>query len=414
MRATHPAPESKDAHETAFVRVATDAVRDLRAAILGLASAAGVDLLQPQEVSRRFSLDKTLTWKIARVVRDQQGADAVLHMPGRRRMSMFVAALTRAGASDDLAAEVWRAFDAFEQMVETHSGDRNTLDVMVATPRSRTAEKRLELIRKNGFLSNAAVWGVRAKLQMSVHMVAPYDDKGTIDALTMCGFVEMQRLRENQPWAIANAMQWDNQHNQATSVSPLHPDGLISGGPVLPEFCTSPLPQMREQALNPENRRFELAPGPVGRNSAVDVMLGWRWPSQYSAYETRPGELGQHATRLSTPVEVMTTELWVHRKFASTMQPTMRLYSMLPSGPMFPGDGPDAAVLPLQAEVFDLGYGVSAAASPHYIHNADLIRFGAERIGHDPSDFRGFRATLKFPPIPTMAVLMHPLMKRES
>lgn len=410
----HPSSELKDAAESGFVRVATDAVRDLRAAILGLASAAGVDLLQPQEVSRRFGLDKTLTWKIARVVRDQQGADAVMHMPGRRRMSMFVSAMTRAGASDDLAAQVWRAFDAFEQMVETHSGDRGTLDVMVATPRNRTAEKRLELIRKNGFMSNAAVWGVRAKLQMSVHMLAPHDDKGTVAAITMCGFFEMQRLRENQPWAVATALRWDHAASGGPVVTPLHPDGLISGGPVLPEFCTSPLPQMREQAVNPENRRYELAPGPVGRNSAVDVVLGWRWPDQYSIYESRPGEMGQHAMRLSTPVEVMTLELWAHRSFDFAMNPAMRLYSMLPSGPVFPGDGPDAAILPLHAEVFDLGFGVAAAASPHYSRNADLIRFGAQSLGRDPSEFRGFRATLKYPPIPTMAVLMHPLVKREA
>lgn len=413
MRATHPSTDLNEP-EAGFVRVATDAVRELRAAILGLASAAGVDLLQPQEVSRRFALDKTLTWKIARVVRDQQGAEAVLHMPGRRRMSMFVSAMTRAGASPELAAHVWKAFDAFEQMVETHSGDRGTLDVMVATPRSRTAEKRLELIRKSGFMSNAAVWGVRAKLQMSAHMIAPHDDKGTIAAITMCGFSEMQRLRENQPWAIANASQWDHGPSADSSTSPLHPDGWISGGPVLPEFCTSPLPQMREQAINPENRRYELAPGPVGRNSAVDIALGWRWPTQYSIYETRPGELGQHAMRLSTPVEVMSLELWVHRSFEFAMNPTMRLYSMLPSGPVFPGDGVDAAVLPLQAEVFDLGYGLAGAASQHYSRNADLIRFGAERMGWDASEFRGFRATLKYPPIPTMAVFVHPLVKREG
>lgn len=414
MRATHPSTELKEPPDAGFVRVATDSVRELRAAILGLASAVGVDLLQPQEVSRRFALDKTLTWKIARVVRDQQGAEAVLHMPGRRRMSMFVGALTRAGASADLAAQVWRAFDAFEQMVEVHSGDRGTLDVMVATPRSKTAEKRLELIRKNGFLSNAAVWGVRAKLQMSVHMLAPHDTKGTISAITLCGFSEMQRLRENQPWAIANALRWDHRDGEDAGVTPLHPDGLISGGPVLPEFCTAPLPQMREQTVNPENRRYELAPGPVGRNSAVDVVLGWQWPAEYSIYETRPGEMGQHAMRLSTPVEVMTLELWVHRSFDFAMNPTMRLYSMLPSGPMFPGDGPDAGILPLQAEVFDLGYGVAAAASPHYSRNAELIRFGAEAMKRDASEFRGFRVTLKYPPIPTMAVLMHPLVKREA
>ncbi len=413
MRSNSPSSALKDSPDTGFVRVATDAVRELRSAILGLASSAGVDLLQPQEVSRRFALDKTLTWKIARVVGDQQGADAVLHMPGRRRMSMFVGALSRAGASADLAAEVWRAFDAFEQMVETHSGDRGTLDVMVATPRSRTSEKRLEVIRKNGFLSNAAVWGVRAKLQMSTHMIAPFGDDGSTSALTMCGFVEMQRLRENQPWAVANAGQWDHDAKIASSTLPLHPDGWVSGGPVLPEFCTSPLPQLREQAQNPENRRYELAPGPVGRNSAVDITLGWRWPVHYSIYETRPGEMGQHAMRLSTPVEVMSIELWMHRAFASAMSPNMRLYSMLPSGPVFPGDGLDAGILPLEAEVFDLGYGLAGAASPHYARNAELIRFASERMGWDPSEFRGFRATLKYPPIPTMAVFMHPLMKRE-
>lgn len=50
----------------------------------------------------------------------------------------------------------------------------------------------------------------------------------------------------------------------------------------------------------------------------------------------------------------------------------------------------------------------------HYSRNADLIRFGAERMGHDASEFRGFRLTLESPPIPTMAVLMHPLVKREA
>lgn len=413
MRASLPSPVPRESPDQGFVRAAADSVRELRAAILGLASAAGADLLQPQDVSRRFALDKTLTWKVARVVRDEHGADAVLHMPGRRRMSMFVTAMTRAGAPESLAAEVWRTFDAFEHMVETHSGDRGTLDVMVATPRNRTSEKRLELIRKNGFLANAAVWGVRARLQMSTHMIAPHDDRGTVAAITICGFLELQRLRENQPWAVANAQRWDHPDN-TSNMAPLHADGWISGGPVLPEFCTSPLPLMREQAVNPENRRYELAPGPVGRNSAVDIVLGWRWPSQDSIYETRPGELGQHAMRLSTPVEAMSLELWVHRSFASAIDPTMRLYSMLPSGPVFPGDGLDAGILPLHADVVDLGTGLAGAASQLYPRNPDLVRFGAERMGHDASAFHGFRVTLKYPPIPTMAVIMHPLMKREG
>lgn len=37
-----------------------------------------------------------------------------------------------------------------------------------------------------------------------------------------------------------------------------------------------------------------LHTGPVGRNSEVDVVLGWQWPRRYTM-QTRPGEMGQHA-----------------------------------------------------------------------------------------------------------------------
>lgn len=98
MRATHPSTELSEPPDAGFVRVATDSVRELRAAILGLASAPSAltsSNLRKSPVAS--ALDKTLTWKeIARVVRDQQGTEAVLHMPGRRRMSMFVSGLNRA------------------------------------------------------------------------------------------------------------------------------------------------------------------------------------------------------------------------------------------------------------------------------------------------------------------------------
>ena len=40
------------------------------------------------------------------------------------------------------------------------------------------------------------------------------------------------------------------------------------------------------------------------------------------------------------------------------------------------------------------------------------VAFGAKCLGGKPEDFHGFRFRIKYPPIPTVAFLRHPLMQR--
>lgn len=388
---------------------ARNAVRRLRSSLIEVMATVGADPTSPQEVARRFSLDKTLTWKIARVVRDGDMTSAIEHVPGRRRMSALLGAMSTAGASELSVAAVWKAFDEFERLVSDHSGDRGTLDVMVASESDQALERRLEAHRRNAFLANAAIWGIRAKVHMGIHMMAPCEVPGVAESLSMCGFIGFQRLRANTPWAVANAIAFGTLEHHDSPV-PLHPDGLINGGPILPAFSSTPLPEMRTVTIAGTNRRYELAPGPVGPSHAVDVVLGWRWPRDFPMHQSVPDEIGEHSVILSTPVETAILDLWIHRSMSFAMNPVARVYSQLPSGPKYPLEGRDVGRLPMPDTVTDLGTGPAGATCPEYPRAAELLHFAADRMKWSLDEFRGFRFRLRHPPIPASAWLQHALL----
>lgn len=385
------------------------AMSRLRRALVAVMASADADPTQPQELSRQFDLDKTLTWKIARVIREDSAAQAVVHVPGRRRIEAFLRAMEKGGAPRDAVEEAMRAYQDFERVVEVHSGDRGTLDVLVAGA-SKGSARRLEVIRKNGFLANAAVWGVRAKAHLGIHMVAPSGEGDLLDAITLCGFLGFHRLRQDQSWAIANAISFDLPDRGIEAPAPLHPDGLINEGPLLPQFCSAPLPSVRTVKVDKTNWRYELPPGPIGQSSAVDVILGWRWPRDMSARASHAGDYGEHGMHLSTPAEMSVLELWVHRSLAFAIPPTARVYSELPSGPRYPREGREAGTLPIPGDVADLGLGAEAGVTPEFPRGAELLRFAAGRMGWNMDEFHGFRFRLRYPPIPTAAMLQHDLL----
>ena len=191
-----------------FLDDGRSAVQGLRRALAEVLAAVGADPSQPQEISRRFGLDKTLTWRITRVVREGNAWDAIEHIPRRPSIGIFVSAMSKHGASAERIDKLWRAMTEFERFVETHSGDRETLDMMVSVPARKSAAKRLEAFRKAGFQANSATWGVRAKIQLATHIMSPGLKPGHVDIGTVCGLVDFRRLRPNVPWAIASINSW--------------------------------------------------------------------------------------------------------------------------------------------------------------------------------------------------------------
>lgn len=396
-----------------FVDHAQSAVHGLRRSLAELLAGVGADPDQPQEISRRFGLDKTLTWRISRVVREEDAWEAVQHIPRRPSFRILLAALSAKGAGAELITEVWRALDEFERFVEVHSGDRETLEIMTSVGARKTAGKRLEAFRKTGFLAASALWGVRASAHVAVHLL--YPKPGSEDMLigaVVCGLVGFRRLRADVPWTIATLSTWDRPGAETNrgSVRPIDAS-IQSGAPLLTDFCSRPLPGMISVPEGPTRTRFMIAPGPVGNTASADVMIGWMYEGVTSRYQSTPGECGEHGLNLTTPAELAVQELWIHRSLPFAFNIEHAVYSRLPGGPTFPEHKEHVHPLPVFGEVNDVGCPPDMTVSevPFY---GDMMRWTTGRLGFELSDFRAFRCRLAFPPIPTISVMRHPLLPR--
>jgi hypothetical protein len=106
-------------------------VHGLRGALLELYRAVGADPTRPQEVSRRFNLNKNLTWKVARIIGAEEAFTAVPLIPGPGGLDILLDAMSQAGAPSDALTRVREAIEEFDRMIELHTGDRNQLELVL-------------------------------------------------------------------------------------------------------------------------------------------------------------------------------------------------------------------------------------------------------------------------------------------
>lgn len=397
--------------EHRFTSEGTAAVHSLRRALADLLQSVGADPSEPQELARRFKLDKTLTWRISRVIREEDAWEAVTHIPGRPSIRALIQQLEAGGASRESISAVQDAMAGFERFVEVHSGDRDTLEIMVGVGNRASAAKRLELFRKQGFQANSAAWGVQAATQFGLHMMWPAGEPGLIQTASIIGFVQLRRLRADVPWAIGSAEAWGDDRSEVDAGPvPLFPEDSVDGVPLVRPFCSEELPGLRTKTTPGGSKRFEITDGRLGHTGAATIVLAWRWSRPLSIYSTSPNDCGEHGTHVYTPSETMIHDLLPHRSLTFAHRPTAATYSMLPGGPRFPEEGPDVGRMPIPDDVVSLGAqppNMSAIEVPRY---PDLINHVMTRLGLSANDFHGFRHRVRYPTIPTLSILRHPLL----
>jgi hypothetical protein len=397
----------------AFIEDAKAALQDVRSSLAALVDSVGANATQPQEISRRFGLDKTLTWKIARVICDDDTLAAAEHLPGKASVRNLVETMERNGAPPSTTAPVLAAMDRLEAMIATHAGDRGTFEVMLGTASDGLARRRGEAARKQFYQGCSAIWGVRARVHASMHFVAPNANPELLDLGVIAGFLDFRRLRPNVSWTVAaRATQMSDGTPQAQGkIGPMDPALSPADMPIVRKFCSDPLPELRSRPGRNNITRFELVEGPVGNSVAATCILGWVARGEVNRFRSEGDLYGEHIVRLSTPVEVLYHDLYVHRSLGFAMKPKVFVYGDLPGGPTFPFDGLERGLLPIMEDVIDLGEAPNAAAAdiPKY---RQMVGHAVERLGWSLKDFHGFRYRLRFPPIPALCLYRYELPER--
>jgi len=408
-----PAPEERTGGTPGFENHATAALARIRSALADLLHSVDASPLRPQEVARKFNLNKNLTWRISKVIREPDPAAAAPHIPGKAGLAIFLDSLKKAGAPAAAILEVNQAINEFDRMREIHAGDRETLEAMLGhLANGAEAQQQIEAQRKLSFRGNSAIWGVQARVQICTNFIAPSADPDFADLAWLSGLVDLRRLRRDTTWAIASTRKVDDR-GQALPVGQLESiDERFRGdatAPLMGEFCSDPLPEIRLEVGADGLMRYLLVGGPLGNTAAQTCIVGI-CGRRFLARHQVPGDtIGEHIARLYTPVECLIHDLYVHRELSYALHPEVFLYSQLPINPVYPMGGRETAQLPLLERIQSLGHAPPTPLTPELPQYPSLVRRVFERMGWNARDFHGFRLTLRYPPIPAVAVFRYPL-----
>jgi len=385
----------------------------VRGALTELLTAVGADIERPQEVARRFGLNKNLAWKLSKIVSTTDPHGVISNMPGPIGMNTIFAALRRAKAPK---AEMDRARDAlaaFDKVVEMHIGDRSTLELVLSSKAPhKVPTEYLHKTRKMAFQGNSSIWGIQARVRLASFFLAPNaEDPEMLDTASMGGLIDVRRLRPTStvPILVRFAYNDDGTRMATTNVEPIDPSRDGDELMLMPEFCSQPLPEfvpVRRDGYT----RYQLAPGPIGNDGLNTWISGEKITRFAPIYSDAANRFGEHSAMIQVPAEWVICDLQVHRDLAFALSPRAMLHSQLMAEPAPETEtGESYERLPMAERIESIGQRPPVAATPLVPNYSAMVERVYDRMGWRARDFHGFRVVMRYPPMPTALIIQHDL-----
>jgi len=385
-----------------------DSVLALRGALLDLYREAGADVDKPQDVARRYKLNKNLTWKIARIIQTEDAYTAVPLIPGASGFEILLDAMHNAGAPANVVARVRAAAEGFDRMIEIHTGDRATLELALD---SMGGERPLEMSRKLAFRGNSGVWGIQSHVRVTTQFLAPNTDNTNIlDAALIGGMTRVRRLRHVSRWPVFQLRQYNDDGTIPNLPEPISIEEHDESGPwLMKSYCSGAMPRMHIQK-GEQGLTYEIGEGPVGRTGEFTCFFGYSQRQIAPRYRDEHNRVAELFSTVSIPAETLLFDLIVHRDLVEAMRPEIELHGKLWGAGV---DGLPASRLPCSDQVIDLGVGAQLA-TPLVPSYAEMVRKVMDNVGWNPSDFRCLRLIMLYPPMPSTVVTRYPLPENQD
>ncbi len=381
-----------------------DVIDQLRAALIELYSDVGADPLGPQQVSRRFGLNKTLTWSLSRVMQEADALAALRHVPGEQAIGKLLTATAQGGAGEDAIERVRAAVRRYDELVDLHVGDRPTLELVIDSFGEGT--DALERSRKMAFRGNSGIFGVQAKCRLAVGLLTPSkDDPGRLDMAMLMGYSGFRRLRDTVRWPLFKLRAWDADEaltgRRWQSVSGDSDRDELN---LMREFCTDPLPDI-SLAQTSDGSDCILEPGPLGNPGAFSCFRGDLMRSAVPRFATPSDASGEFGAAITTPSEHLIFDIVVHKDLEFALKPELVVYARAFAHRERTDDGDPAWLLPISTPVVELSGHPPVVSTPLVPGYSDMIHRAQERLGHAPDEFRAIRAHMKYPPLGATVLL---------
>lgn len=301
----------------------------LRGGISQLVKSMPTRIRTTREMKQVLGTDVKLSWQLMKLIGPGDPLSLTPFVPTTGAMLRFMKAATKAGANAEVIDQIRSAYDAFNEQVAIHAGDRATFESMAASAVGKhdgfdtLANRPLIKLRKAGFQTYSHYCGIQQDTGAMISFLHPAADSGAspehFDVVHLMVKLGLRRLRPDADCLVSrlkgiNSSDLDSPNVYRQDV--LDREAYQKyGAPVIPSVSSNPLP-LFETIVDPENGEVStyVTGESVGQRSATDLVFG-----QTTAgvkFEKIPGDtkygFGQ-ALLISIPSTVIILDQLVHR-----------------------------------------------------------------------------------------------------
>lgn len=384
-------------------------IAGVRGSLLELYASLAVDPELPQEAIRKFGVNKNLAWKVSKILSTADGLPAIQHFPGAPGWEIMLAAIRDAGGPEPLLDRVRAALESFDQFVSRHAGSRANLELILDSMGLGGAGGQLEASRLAAYQGNSGIWGVQVRTRMTAGFVVPSATRGRVDGALVGGLLGFRCLRPGVSWPLFRFQCYNDDGTPRRKESePLEAgDGHTSLPSLIRSFSSPALPPIASHVIG-NSVEHVLQPTTVGNLGAFDCFFG-EVVRGNTRYRDASNTHAEFSSSVTLPIESLVFDIFVHRDLELAAPPAMDVFGRPAGGPADPTTHRDPYRIPIHERCVELVGQPPVLVTPLMPRHPDLVAMVTARLGFPLSEFRGFRATLKYPPMPATVVIRWPL-----
>ena len=178
----------------------------LRAALAALIDQLPSPIERAADLERALSVDSPLAWRLFRIARAVDPAEAVAHLP---TVNQLRRAVTQAAAlaPGEVAQRAVAAVERLDELASTLGGDQRGFESLVSAL-SPGGVRRVEVQhRRAAFRANTHLWGMHVRRLSLMVVVHPAAEPGDFDGYFVHGYHDIRPTRPGLPLVLRSKLQ---------------------------------------------------------------------------------------------------------------------------------------------------------------------------------------------------------------
>lgn len=376
------------------------ATAGVRAALLGLVGQISAEVRRPRELQKVMGLDYKICWQVINVIQAPDPLSAARYTPSAPALKRFLVRAQEMGVSTGHVDAVREAVEEFARVVKVHADDLESFQSMVSAVAADDGDVGTREIqhRKLAYRSMSQIWGAQTEALLGMSMIRRSASGKGVDQCQGTAKLGLRRLRPDvSPIMYGSRAHTDVAESgrpQQVAVFPEYAEQFSA--PLVPEFCSQPLPRLRTVKAGGGWTYAKLATEGIGRQSDSDLAFAV-WAENVPF--TIDGD-GRRVFRGGTTFRNSTAfylfDLMVHRPSFGSVSPEVICIQDIP-GDESPEVSRNAAQLVLREKVVGLGSADTINGVAEWGQWPKFVAAVFGRLGWNPAEFDLFRLRVQFP-----------------